>query len=99
MIRTLIAASLFAVSSSLAAFSSDVTHTVVDFKDLQDWDKDDHEKALEAFLVTCPDLKDPDWSALCALAQQKPDAKGFFELFFRPVLIEDGDDALFTGYF
>ena len=23
----------------------------------------------------------------------------FFELFFRPVLIEDGEDALFTGYF
>ncbi len=99
MIRTLIAASLFAISTSFAAFSNDVTHTVVEFQDLEDWDKDDHEKALDAFLVTCPDLKDPDWSALCALAQQKPDAKGFFELFFRPVIIEDGDPALFTGYF
>lgn len=99
MIRNLVAASLLAVSSPLAAFSQDVTHTVVDFDDLQDWDRDNHEKALETFLMTCPDLTDPDWLALCALAQQKPDAKGFFELFFRPVLIEDGDPALFTGYF
>lgn len=98
MIRGLIAALAFAVTP-VFAFSEETTHTVVDFSDLSDWDKDDHEKALGAFLVTCPDLKDPDWSALCALAQQKPDAKGFFELFFRPVLIEDGDPMLFTGYF
>ncbi|MEO0748921.1 MAG: MltA domain-containing protein, partial [Pseudomonadota bacterium] len=37
--------------------------------------------------------------SLCALAQNGTDAKAFFELFFRPVLIEDGKRALFTGYF
>ncbi|MEM8774478.1 MAG: murein transglycosylase A [Pseudomonadota bacterium] len=74
-------------------------HTVIDFKQLEGWQNDDHENALETFLVTCPDLDESDWASLCALAQQKPDAKTFFELFFRPILIEDGKDALFTGYF
>ncbi|MEL6992759.1 MAG: MltA domain-containing protein, partial [Pseudomonadota bacterium] len=43
--------------------------------------------------------RDLDWQSLCALAQNGTDAKAFFELFFRPVLIEDGKRALFTGYF
>jgi len=76
-----------------------VTHAVLDAEDRHDWEKDDREKALNAYLITCPDMDDPDWRALCAWAQQGPDAKGFFELFFRPVLIEDGKKALFTGYF
>ena len=83
----------------MAASEEDVTRTVLDFSELRSWAEDDHAGALEAFLVTCTDLKDPDWSALCALAQQEPDPRGFFELFFRPVLIEDGKPALFTGYF
>jgi membrane-bound lytic murein transglycosylase A len=87
---------LLAASSS---FAESVTHTVLDFEDLDGWTFDTHDRALNAFLETCPDLRDPDWSALCALAQKKPDAKSFFELFFRPVLIEDGKEALFTGYF
>ena len=43
----------------------------------------------------------PDWRAICALAQtQKPhQARQFFELLFRPVLIDTGAPALFTGYF
>ena len=81
------------------ALAEEVTHKILDFKDLDGWNFDNHEKALEAFLVTCPDLRDPDWRALCALAQNKPDAKAFFELFFRPMLIENGTKALFTGYF
>jgi membrane-bound lytic murein transglycosylase A len=44
-------------------------------------------------------MKDPDWQSLCALAQTGPDARTFFELFFRPVMISDGNPALFTGYF
>lgn len=99
MKHALIATLLFAIGVPFSVEAKEVTRTVVEFSVLNDWEKDDHSKALETFLVTCPDLKDPDWSALCALAQQKPDAKNFFELFFRPVLIEDGKKALFTGYF
>ncbi len=94
------AAACLSLLMAPAAFGTDqVTHTVLDFSDLDGWEEDDHDQALAAFLLTCPDLDDPDWRALCALAQQKPDATDFFRLFFRPVLIEDGGKALFTGYF
>ncbi len=78
--------------------------TILEFEDLDGWAADDHDAALDVFLETCPDLRDPDWSSLCAAAQhqvaQKPGAaRAFFELFFRPVLIEDGAKPLFTGYF
>jgi len=79
--------------------ASETTHSILDFRDLDGWEQDDHERALSVFLETCPDMDDPDWSALCALAQQKPEARPFFELFFRPVLIENAQRALFTGYF
>ncbi|WP_397541630.1 MltA domain-containing protein [Roseovarius salis] len=81
------------------AKAEDVTHKILDFDELEGWEFDDHEEALDTFLVTCPNLRDPDWRALCALAAKKPDAKSFFELFFRPVVIENGSAALFTGYF
>ncbi len=82
-----------------SVFAQETTHTILQFDDLDGWDRDDHAQALGVFLNTCPDMQDPDWQSLCALAQQKPDAKTFFELFFRPVLIQDGSRALFTGYF
>ena len=82
-----------------AANASDVSYRVLDFDQLDGWDQDDHAAALAVFLSTCRDMKDPDWTALCKYAGQEPDARQFFELFFRPVLIEDGQDALFTGYF
>lgn len=75
------------------------TYTILDFNDLTDWAEDDHAAALSVFSETCPDLKEPDWQSVCAFATSKPDARDFFELFFRPVLIEDGEPALFTGYF
>ena len=81
------------------ATAQDVTYEVLGFDDLQGWDKDDHNAALTAFLETCRDMKDPDWASLCALAGQQKNAKTFFELFFKPVLIEDGKPMLFTGYF
>jgi membrane-bound lytic murein transglycosylase A len=74
------------------------TH-ILDFKALDGWDKDDHAAALKVFKETCPDMKGADWRTLCALAGDQKDAKTFFELFFRPVLIEDGAPGLFTGYF
>ena len=79
--------------------SGDVRYSVLDFAGLDGWAEDDHAAALTTFTNTCRDMKDPDWSSLCALAKDSTDAKAFFELFFRPVLIEDGNPALFTGYF
>ena len=81
------------------ASANEPTITVMQFSDLNGWDEDDHEAAFQAFLETCIDLKDPDWSSLCALAQHQKSGRAFFELFFRPVMIEDGTPAPFTGYF
>lgn len=79
--------------------AAETEFTILDFKDLDGWAKDDHRAALDVFLTTCGDMKDPDWKSLCALGGQQKDAKAFFELFFRPVLIRDGQKPLFTGYF
>ncbi|GAB4282438.1 MAG: MltA domain-containing protein [Roseovarius sp.] len=93
------AAALLSGPCPAGAEDDGVTRRVLDFSELRGWALDNHRQALDAFLVTCPDLRDPDWSALCALASRHPDARTFFELFFRPVLIEDGRPALFTGYY
>jgi membrane-bound lytic murein transglycosylase A len=96
-------AALRAITLALAlgtgAASSELRHDILDFEDLTDWQLDDHAAALSVFVETCPDMTDPDWQALCALAQTGPEARTFFELFFRPVMISDGDPALFTGYY
>lgn len=95
-----VAAFVTAASLSMsAALASDPQATVLDFSDLEGWPQDDHAAAFAVFNSTCPDLDDPDWQAVCAYATSKPDPRTFFELLFRPVLIEDGDPALFTGYF
>lgn len=78
---------------------ADVTYQVLSYDQLDGWAKDDHAAALEVFQNTCQDLDDPDWGTLCAYATQAKDARAFFELLFRPVLIKDGNDAMFTGYF
>lgn len=77
----------------------ETTYTIQEFSALSGWADDDHAAALETFTNTCGDLKDPDWRSLCAAARDQKDARAFFELFFRPVLIEDGQKAMFTGYF
>lgn len=73
--------------------------SLLDFSDLDGWDADDHAAALRVFQSTCPDMEGDDWQSLCALAETAPDARTFFELFFRPVLIGGEAPALFTGYF
>ena len=78
---------------------AEVTYKVLSYDDLDGWAEDDHSAALTVFQDTCRDMRDPDWKALCAYATHQPDARAFFELLFRPVLIDDGNDALFTGYF
>lgn len=81
------------------AKAADVQYQVLEFDQLDGWAKDDHAAALKVFLNTCRDMKDPDWRALCKFAEADPEPRQFFELFFRPVLIDDGQEALFTGYF
>nr|WP_072778440.1 MltA domain-containing protein [Marivita hallyeonensis] len=74
-------------------------YSILGFEDLEGWADDDHAAALSVFKNTCADLDEPDWSSLCAVAFDASDARQFFELFFRPLLITDGQDPLFTGYF
>jgi membrane-bound lytic murein transglycosylase A len=81
------------------AAMAEPTYTMLTFDDLADWSTDDHAAALTVFTDTCGDMKDPEWAGLCAFAKSAPDARAFFETFFQPVLIEDGEPMLFTGYF
>ena len=78
---------------------ADTDVQLLDFEDLDGWANDDHAAALAAFRVTCGDLDGDEWQALCAVAGTAPEARTFFELFFRPVLIGGADPALFTGYY
>ncbi|WP_093997204.1 murein transglycosylase A [Octadecabacter ascidiaceicola] len=75
------------------------TYQLLQFDELEGWAEDDHQAAFDVFLSTCGDMRDPAWEAICAVAHEGHEARGFFERFFTPVLIEDGKDALFTGYF
>lgn len=99
MITKLAAASLAGLLAATSA-QADLSYKVLEFQDLEGWDKDDHASALQVFLNTCMDMDQPDYAALCSVAETIENPRAFFELFFRPVLIEEtGKDALFTGYF
>lgn len=87
--------SFFAAETAMA----NPTYNLLEFADLEGWADDDHQAAMDVFLTTCNDMRDPDWESLCAVAQSGQEAKAFFERFFTPVMIDDGQDALFTGYF
>ncbi len=82
-----------------ATAETEPSYAILGFEDLDGWEQDDHAAALAVFRNTCRDFKDPQWTALCNVADDAGDARQFFELFFRPVLITDGQDGLFTGYF
>ena len=73
---------------AMAPAQAEVSYKIADFGDLQGWAQDDHAAALAVFQETCPDLDDPDWQSLCAISANIDDARAFFQLFFRPVLIE-----------
>ena len=75
------------------------TYQLLQFEDLEGWADDDHQAAMDVFLSTCGDMRDPAWKAVCAAARDGQEARTFFERFLTPVLIDDGEDALFTGYF
>lgn len=96
--RTLL---LAAIVMAASASGAETTHEIIAFSDLDGWEKDDHAAALAVFVNTCEDMDPPDWRNLCAVAkaQDPENARAFFELFFRPVVIRDGQKAMFTGYF
>lgn len=97
--KPFLAAVLAACFACAAAAETRVTH--LSFDDLPGWQQDDQAQALTVFKSTCDVLDGRDWETLCALSQTgaATDARAFFELFFQPVLIEDGSDPLITGYF
>jgi membrane-bound lytic murein transglycosylase A len=97
--RAFVATALVFSGSPLSAGLDDAAVTLLSYSELRGWDDDDHQAALTVFLNTCDLLDEPDWRPICALAQAQENARTFFELFFLPVLIEDGQEALFTGYF
>jgi membrane-bound lytic murein transglycosylase A len=76
-----------------------IRHSVLNYSELAGWKEDDHTAALDVFRKTCPLIRQDGWSPICAAAFDARDGRTFFELFFRPVLIEDGSNPLFTGYF
>ena len=99
MIRAL-RALLFAGGVLMSApAQAETVYSILNFKDLDGWAEDDHQAALDTFRDTCRDMKTPDWLTLCRAANDQKNARAFFELFFRPLLIQDGKDAMFTGYF
>lgn len=79
--------------------SAETKRTLLSWDQLDGWAADDHAAAFDVFRQTCRDMPDPDWKAVCAVGAIQTNARTFFELFFRPVLIEDGKDMVFTGYF
>nr|WP_325252594.1 MltA domain-containing protein [Amylibacter sp.] len=90
-----------------------MTVKAVSFADLPGWETDDHAAALAVFVQSCDKIREnsqtraQDWAEVCAFARResyakntpKATARAFFELFFQPVLIEDGAPTLFTGYY
>lgn len=93
------AATIALVACLIAGPAASETRRVLSFDDLDGWAADNHTAALEVFRKTCGDMQAPDWSAICAVAADARDARRFFEMFFRPVLIEDGTPPLITGYY
>ncbi len=72
---------------------------ILGFADLPGWAEDEPAEALAAFRHSCPALSDPEFRSLCAVAAQDPDARWFFETFFRPLWLDPDSPARFTGYF
>ncbi|MBT0957704.1 MltA domain-containing protein [Alphaproteobacteria bacterium KMM 3653] len=96
-LRALALGGLLAMAGAAGAGEPEIS--VLRFDQLNGWDEDDHEAALKVFQNTCADFDDPEWASLCALSQNQTNARTFFELFFRPVIISPRETALFTGYF
>lgn len=78
---------------------SSPSYTRVAFSDLVGWGDDNHTEALNVFRSSCTALSGEGWQNVCSSANDATDARAFFEDRFVPVLIEDGQTGLFTGYY
>ncbi len=87
------------IAGGAMAEENPTTYTKLSFDDLQNWAADDHQAAVDVFRNTCGDMRDIRWEVLCDYLSTNPHPRTFFENFFTPVLIEDGEPMLFTGYF
>jgi membrane-bound lytic murein transglycosylase A len=96
MIRRHLTAAVILTAMSLPAQAE---IKLFDWADLNGWADDDHAAALTVFNETCRDLKDGDWPVICRLAKTAKDPRLFFETVFRPVMITDDEEPLFTGYY
>ncbi|MEM6728339.1 MAG: murein transglycosylase, partial [Pseudomonadota bacterium] len=78
--RRLVKLAAFILSAAMPHLSmaAEPTYRLLTFEDLDGWADDDHASALEVFLETCPDLKDPEWAKVCAVSTQSPDPRRFF---------------------
>ncbi|MDJ1009442.1 MAG: MltA domain-containing protein [Paracoccaceae bacterium] len=98
MIRAAALAAAFAAMTAGGA-AAEAQYSFLEWDDLDGWSADSHDVALSVFSETCGDLEGPHWPAICAVAKSDPPAREFFERLFLPVMIEDGEAPLFTGYF
>lgn len=84
---------------SAVAQSAIAETKLLDWSDLSGWGRDDHAAAMEVFKETCRDLKDGDWPTICKMANNTDAPRQFFERMFLPIMMTDGEDPLFTGYY
>lgn len=98
-------AALFAWAALTQTGAAQMKVKAVSFIELAGWETDNHAEALATFRKSCSKLrpndvtKAEDWKDLCAMTKYVSNPKAFFEIFFQPVLIEDGKSTLFTGYY
>lgn len=93
-------AGLIALASPMWADLEKADISVLGFDDLNGWASDDHDLAFDTFVHTCSLFEDPQWQPICEVAREfDGPGRTFFELLFRPVLIEDGTPAMFTAYY
>ncbi|PIE07780.1 MAG: murein transglycosylase [Rhodobacterales bacterium] len=97
----LAAAFLLALTGPVQAGLDTAKASILAFSELEGWPEDDHNAALELFRETCTRFdSDGQWRAICNFAKvYDGPPRTFFELLFRPVLIEDGQEPLFTAYY
>ncbi len=100
-LQTLAAACLLALTGPAQAGLYSAKVSVLAFSELEGWAEADLDPALAMFRDTCARFdNDGQWRAICNFAQSYDGpARPFFELLFRPVLIEDGKAPLFTAYY
>ncbi|MEM8536279.1 MAG: MltA domain-containing protein [Pseudomonadota bacterium] len=76
-----------------------VSYEVLDYGQLDGWRDDNFDRALQVFVDTVDLIAAPGWQGLLELARQAENARDFFESAFTPVLMSDGGQAHFTGYY